>query len=76
MSNKVVQGGDHENIPLTTKSPAEKSIINIPESDTSKVNEKYAILPNSSSTNKNELSIKAINFYLDHLVKTKVISQV
>ena len=42
----------------------------------SKVNEKYAILPNSSSTNKNELSIKAINFYLDHLVKTKVISQV
>ena len=42
----------------------------------SKVNEKYAMLPNSSSTNKNELSIKAINFYLDHLVKTKVISQV
>ena len=42
----------------------------------SKVNEKSAILPNSSSTNKNELSIKAINFYLDHLVKTKVISQV
>jgi len=41
-----------------------------------KVNDKYAALPNTNSTNKNELSITAINFYLDHLVKTKVIGQV